>query len=147
MKIRKFRDADARRTSYLIRRTLRVSNGPDYDTKTIDSFVAHFSPSTLRKLSRERDIFVVEDNGRLLATGSLAGRTVAAFFVNPRFQRQGVGTALLKHIERAAARGRVERLRVNSSFTALPFYRLHGYRRLPNQPKPGAPFIAMTKTL
>ena len=141
MNIRRFTDKDARRTSHLIRRTLRVSNGPDYPATTIDSFVDHFSPAKLREISRERDMYVVEVGRYLVATGSLAGGSIATFFVNPRYQGRGIGTALLEHLERLALAKGLSELHLNASFTAMPFYAVRGYQKTGKQPKPDAPFV------
>lgn len=134
MRIRPFKPSDARRISYLIRKTLRESNSRDYSPATIDFLVRRYSPANLLRMSTTRRIFVVELGSRLVATGSLDGSEILSFFVNPRYHRRGIGRRLLAHLEALATRAGHDQVFLNSSITALPFYRALGYRKARRQP-------------
>jgi GNAT superfamily N-acetyltransferase len=44
--------------------------------------------------SRDGEILVVERGGRLVAAGALEGGEISGLFVDPQFQRGGIGAAL-----------------------------------------------------
>ncbi len=52
---------------------------------------------------------------------------IRAFFVRPGWERRGIGTAILKASEAAAAEVGFTRLELGSTLTGVPFYRAHGY--------------------
>ena len=119
--------------SYLIRKTLRVSNSKDYSTEEIDRLVQEFTPGQIKKLSKQREIYVVEGNEILLATGGLEGNWILTFFVNPREQKRGIGSRLLAHLERRAKGNGYDRVYVPASYTGLHFYQARGYRKVHDQ--------------
>jgi GNAT superfamily N-acetyltransferase len=52
---------------------------------------------------------------------------VRAIFVHPAFARRGLGTAILAHVETAAAAAGFRRFEMGSTLTGVPLYRLKGY--------------------
>jgi GNAT superfamily N-acetyltransferase len=131
--IRLIEERDFQRVSALIQNTLLVSNLVDYDLEIIGNLHNAFSPQQIRNLTGERRIYLCEQEGVLLGTIGLEGDKVCNFFVSPNRQRSGVGGKLLDFVEKQArAEGR-RRLTVDSSLTAVSFYRAKGYRRTGEQ--------------
>ena len=131
--IRLIEERDLERVSALIQNTLLVSNLADYDLETVGNLQGSFTPDQLRSLSRKRSIYVFEQAGLLLGTIGLEGDKVYNFFVSPDRQGSGIGSELLEYVEnRARAEGR-RKLNVDSSLTAVSFYRRKGYRRTGEQ--------------
>ena len=62
--------------------------------------------------------------------GADADAEVTAVYVRPSVAREGVGTALLADLERAARERGRRRLRLSSSLGAVPFYERRGYERV-----------------
>jgi GNAT superfamily N-acetyltransferase len=52
---------------------------------------------------------------------------IRAIFVDPAWARQGLGSAILAHCERAAREAGFTRLEMGSTLTGVPLYRLRGY--------------------
>jgi GNAT superfamily N-acetyltransferase len=125
--IREFTFADADKVSALIRNTLLISNGPDYDYKVIRNLDATFMPDKLKALSLRREIFVYERDGQICGTISLENNTIFSFFVAPDKQKEGVGTQLLDFVEDLALQRGTRRLYMAASATAVSFYRKRGY--------------------
>jgi GNAT superfamily N-acetyltransferase len=146
--IRLIEERDLVRVSALIQNTLLVSNLADYDLEIVGNLQNSFSPEQLRSLSRKRSIYVFEQAGVLLGTIGLEGDKVYNFFVSPDRQGSGVGSELLDYVEnRARAEGR-RKLNVDSSLTAVSFYRKKGYRRTGEQNNRSfGRTVAMEKTL
>jgi GNAT superfamily N-acetyltransferase len=127
--IRLIEERDLQRVSALIRNTLLVSNLADYDLETIGNLHNAFSPEQIRTLAKKRRIYIYEEKGVLLGTIGLEDDKVCNFFVSPDKQGSGIGGKLLGFVEkRAKVEGR-QRLIVDSSLTAVSFYRAKGYRR------------------
>jgi GNAT superfamily N-acetyltransferase len=55
---------------------------------------------------------------------------IRAIFVHPDFARQGIGSAILKASERAAAAEGFRRFEMGSTLTGVALYRLKGYREV-----------------
>jgi ribosomal protein S18 acetylase RimI-like enzyme len=131
--IRLIEERDLERVSALIQNTLLVSNLADYDLEIVGNLQGSFSPDRLRSLSRKRSIYVFVQAGLLLGTIGLEGDKVYNFFVSPDRQGSGIGSELLDYVEnRARAQGQ-RKLNVDSSLTAVAFYRKRGYRRTGEQ--------------
>jgi GNAT superfamily N-acetyltransferase len=131
--IRLIEERDLQRVSALIQNTLLVSNLADYDLEIIGNLINAFSPDQIRALARKRRIYILEEDGVLLGTIGLEDNRIYNFFVSPDKQGSGIGGELLDFVEnRVRADGR-RRLIVNSSLTAVSFYRAKGYRQTGEQ--------------
>jgi GNAT superfamily N-acetyltransferase len=130
MKIRKFQDKDARKLSYLIRRALNEVNIKDYPKSVVARLSKYNAPSKLIEGSRRRDIYVIVDDDRIRGTASLENNNVFSVFVDPTYHGKGMGQRLMKYVERAAKKRGIDRLRLNSSLTALGFYEKLGYKKI-----------------
>ena len=125
--IRPYQPSDAGAVSHLIRTTMRISNSADYPMERLQPLIDYFTPEKVSALNQERVCFVAEENGEVVGTGALEADELVTFFVAPRKQGSGIGSALLRAVEKAALDGGLRRLRVGSSLAGAPFYRRHGY--------------------
>jgi GNAT superfamily N-acetyltransferase len=128
MRIRPYESTDAEAVSRLIRTTMRISNRADYPMDRLQPLIDYFSPEKVDQLSRERVCLVAEDGGEIVGTGGLEEDELVTFFVDPRRQGQGIGSALLSRIEAIASERGLRELRVGSSLAGAPFYQSRGYR-------------------
>ncbi len=131
--IRLIEARDLQRVSALIQNTLLISNLSDYDLEIIGNLIDAFSQDQLRALAGKRRIYIYEEDGVLLGTIGLEDGKLYNFFVSPDRQGSGVGGELLDYVEKKAkAEGR-QKLTVDSSLTAVAFYRRKGYRQTGEQ--------------
>jgi GNAT superfamily N-acetyltransferase len=135
--IRKFTPQDAPAVSALVRYTMQVSNSGDYPLARLLPLIDYFSPEKVFQLSRERIWLVAEIDGKIVGSAALEGSELCTFFVDPAYQRQGIGARLLQTLERLAAERGVPALMVDASLTGVEFYTKMGYRRT-GQDKEGA---------
>lgn len=122
------RGGDIPAVSALIQNTVLVSNSADYDLEVIGALLENFSPRRLRALSARRRMFVYLRGGRICGVIGLEGEAVCNLFVAPDAQGRGVGQELLEHIEALARESSLPGLSLDSSLTAVGFYRRLGYR-------------------
>lgn len=142
---------DAEAVSRVIGETVRISNAADYPPEVIETVVSDSSPGDIRRLFVGGTFFVAvgeaeEDDGIVGVAGLVEDR-VRRFFVLPECQGAGIGRALLEAVEAAARMDRLPLLRVNSSLTAVGFYRRHGYAIEAEGCLNGTRFVKMTKPL
>jgi putative acetyltransferase len=85
------------------------------------------------KASDGQEVAVVaEIDGQVAGFGEIvpSRNQLLAVYVNPDFARRGVGTAILRELERRARDAAVPYLEMDSSLTAAAFYSRHGYREI-----------------
>lgn len=80
-----------------------------------------------RKFAAGDVVLVVEAADGLAGFGERAGGEIRAVYVHPLHARRGIGSMLLRELERSAVAAGIEQLRLDSSVTAEGFYRRRGY--------------------
>jgi putative acetyltransferase len=134
--IRKMRPDDARAFLEVHHAAVREVAAKDYPVEIIDAWAP--LPITDcdvgRVLTNPDDEYrlVAEIEGRVVGIGALGAKNheVRACYVAPEAGRRGVGSALLREIEREARQRGLKFLEADSSLTAEPFYAAQGYLAL-----------------
>lgn len=126
--IRPLTREDVKNVSALIQNALIISNSGDYDLAVIENLSRMYSLKGVQTMSENREMYVFDTDGRIDGVIGIEKDTLYSFFVAPDRQGEGVGTELLKHVERMARVRRCNRLKVGASLTAAGFYKSHGYR-------------------
>jgi putative acetyltransferase len=82
------------------------------------------------KIDRGEIVLVADLNGSIAGFGEIvpARNELLAIYVSPDFKRRGVGTAILRELERIARERAMPHLQMDASLTAEPFYSKNGYR-------------------
>ncbi len=131
MHIRKAEPGEGQAIVALHARTVREINSRDYTPEEIDVWLARKSPKKEEARIGAGEVYVsLGDGGALLGFGSRTGDRIAALYVAPECQGQGVGSMLLEQLERDAIAEGIEVLELNSTLTAAGFYEHHGYETL-----------------
>jgi predicted N-acetyltransferase YhbS len=110
-----------------IRETCRSHYAPD----AIAVWAGRVTPESYGEDLERRDVFVADDDGRVLGFGVLdAGEsTVRAVYVHPDAGGHGLGRALLDALETTARLRGVTRVHLDASLNAVPFYVAAGWQR------------------
>ena len=108
------------------RSSARSLGGGFYTHEEIERWVHALTPD--RYTPYIDQISVAEENGAIVgfATLGLDGR-IHALYVAPGAAGKGVGSALLKHVERIAAERGQTSVWLEASLNAVPFYEHHGF--------------------
>ncbi|MDS0528052.1 GNAT family N-acetyltransferase [Clostridium sp. SHJSY1] len=101
----------------------------------LDRFKKHNTYENWENQMKWKEIFVVQDNEIIIATGSLANfgddtsskYCISNFFVGSKFQNKGVGKFLFKHILEISKNKGINLLHVPSSRTGFEFYKKVGF--------------------
>ena len=137
--IRKYKKGDESDLSTIICRCLYEVNSIHYSEKVITEIVNRFTPENIKSLSKEREIFVAELDGKAVGTASLdkdnrpdqSGYVCLTVFVLPDFHGKGIGKKLVSEIEDIVKNKGKNSLQIPSSHSAFEFYQKLGYELLP----------------
>ncbi|MFN3648860.1 MAG: GNAT family N-acetyltransferase [Armatimonadota bacterium] len=102
-----------------------------YSPEQIEVWVGRRTPESYHASIRKGRIVAAEDaNGTVVGFGQLEPETreVEAVYVQPAWTRRGIGTRLLRTLEERARTAGLERLHLDASLNAVPFYEQSGYR-------------------
>lgn len=159
----------------LIADSVRVLQSPDYTVAQREAALGTVF-GVDRQLIRDQTYFVAEAGGVILGCGgwsrrrtlfgsdSRGGREdafldpasdaarIRAFFVKPGYERRGIGSAIMRAAEEAAAAEGFTRLELRATLTGVPLYRAHGFAEVEatDIPLPGGdslPAVQMIKIL
>ncbi|WP_236556832.1 GNAT family N-acetyltransferase [Calothrix sp. PCC 7507] len=72
--------------------------------------------------------YIAENNGEIVGFAELdPDGHIDCFYCHSKYQRQGIGSTLLKHIENTAKLREIKRLYTEASITAKPFFQNQGF--------------------
>ena len=138
MRIRLYRESDAADVGRLIADTYREFNLSHADPAEQERLLGPFrnahsaDPDHCRaivEVLRSPMLYVAEVDGHIV--GVLRGRegVLASLFVDKRFHRRGMATALVERFEKDSRAAGTTKVRVAASIYAVPFYQRMGYVR------------------
>jgi GNAT superfamily N-acetyltransferase len=128
--IREFRESDLIPVQRLIHQTIDVCYSGVYPPRAVQFFKKFHSEEKIMERHRQGKILLIEQDGNVIATGTIVGSDIFGVFVHPEFQHRGYGGGLMRELEnRAKARGCTE-LELSVSLPSREFYEGLGYEML-----------------
>jgi putative acetyltransferase len=127
------RSEDARAFVEVHHAAVRGLAAKDYSRKVIENWAPlPITPKTIEHILANPDQeirLLAESNGEIVGMGALVlqNSELRACYVLPAVARQGVGSALVREIERVALEQGLAILQLDASVTSEPFYRALGY--------------------
>ncbi|MFO8011766.1 MAG: GNAT family N-acetyltransferase [Phycisphaerae bacterium] len=128
MRLRPFEPDDLEAVFALVARTIETSYAGVYGPTAVDHFHEHHTRDEIRRAAEEGCTVLLEQDGRLLATGTLVGDHVDRVYVAPEHQGRGLGRRVMAALEKEARRAGVRAIRLAASIPARVFYLRLGYR-------------------
>jgi N-acetylglutamate synthase-like GNAT family acetyltransferase len=129
MKIRKFKEKDAKKVSYLIIKAQDVLKGI-YPKKVREDFIKKQTPANIIKKSKKRDFYVAVEGNKILGVIGIKKDEVKTVFVNPRYHKRGIARKLMNKIISIAKKRKIKKLWAGSTPYAEDFYKKMGFKRL-----------------
>lgn len=132
-RVRAAEPRDAVVAAEVLVRSIREVCADDYadEQQAIAAWCADKTPDRVREWLRDRALHTVvaEGLGDVVGVGQLdrSSGEIRLCYVAPEMVGLGVGSALMEALEAEAGRSGLDRLTLNSTFTAHDFYRALGY--------------------
>lgn len=135
MQIRKYEIADTEQIVQLFYDTVHQINIRDYTKAQVDAWapkdidIENWTKSLSNKFT-----FVAEDGEIIAGFGELeTNGHIDCFYCHKDFQRKGVGTQILEHIESKAKDLGINKIFTEASITAKPFFERHKFIAIKKQ--------------
>ncbi|TFF96427.1 MAG: GNAT family N-acetyltransferase [Promethearchaeota archaeon] len=125
--IEPFQRQYASQVSSLIRKTLVESNSPYYPKSVINFLYDEHSGDKIIKMAESKELYVCKLENKIIGVGGLEENYIGTVFVSPEYQHQGIGKAIMKEVEAKARDKGINKVFLNSSINAVPFYKRLGY--------------------
>jgi len=133
--VRPARAADAPAIWSVHARAIRMSAVSHYTESEVEAWASRATPESYVDAMRMRRLVVAEvpssEGPRVVGFGQLhpGEGVVEAIYVDPDWQRQGIGTALFRALERDARAAGLPGLMLDASINSVPFYAAMGCRQ------------------
>jgi N-acetylglutamate synthase-like GNAT family acetyltransferase len=130
MKIRKFKNEDAKEVCNIIKRNDKEISSKDYPKLIIDSWIKNLTLDYIIKKSEKRICFVAILDNKVIGYVSLDNNEIKKLFVNPDYHKLGIGRKLMLKIENISKKNNLNKLFLKSSIYAENFYKKVGFEKL-----------------
>lgn len=100
-----------------------------YTQNEIDAWYNNEVPPDFKELITKIDWLVATLKNEIVGTGFLDAdkAEIGAIFVDPKYQRNGIGFKILNEIEEIAKKKKVSTLVLDATLSAVDFYKAAGY--------------------
>ncbi|MBE9049781.1 GNAT family N-acetyltransferase [Nostocales cyanobacterium LEGE 11386] len=124
MKVRRYEIGDTEAIMKLFSDTIHEVNIRDYTKAQIDAWTSiNMDVEVWMNSLKSKLTYVAQEDDNILGFGELeANGHIDRFYCHKDFQGQGVGTKILEQIELTARDLKIQKLFVEASITAKPFF-------------------------
>lgn len=117
----------------LVRDTIRLVYPRYYPQGVVDYFLEWHSPERIAAAMEAGQVnILLDDNGRLVGTGSREDDHITRLYVWPDCQGRGYGSYILKRLEEAISE-KWDTVQLDASLPAVELYERKGYRTMEHQ--------------
>ncbi|MBN2181840.1 MAG: GNAT family N-acetyltransferase [Sedimentisphaerales bacterium] len=127
VKVRKFEGSDLDVVRDLIHITIDACYPEHYCAEAVQFFKDWHYDEKILKNAAEGYTIVLEQNGRIVGTGTLIGNEIVRVFIDPAFQKSGFGKLVMQKLEENALSKGINIVKLDASLPSKVFYDLLGY--------------------
>jgi GNAT superfamily N-acetyltransferase len=128
IRIRRFRQDDLPAVRELIYNTIDICYSADYPKEAIKFFKEYHCDENILKGEAEGWTIVLEENNQIIGTGTIIDDHIMRVFVDPKFQKRGLGKLIMCKLEEKAISTRVRAVKLDASLPSKRFYDTLGYK-------------------
>jgi N-acetylglutamate synthase-like GNAT family acetyltransferase len=99
----------------------------DYPKEAIQYFKEYHCDENILKGAVKGYTIVLEKNNRIIGTGTIIDNHIMRVFVNPSFQKRGIGKLIMLNLEKKAASKGVKAVKLDATLSSKKFYDSLGY--------------------
>lgn len=100
-----------------------------YTKEQIDAWLHGRTPEGYHEAIKKGDMYVAENNDKIVGFGHVLPGEIVAIFVDPTFHKKGAGKLLLDYGLEIALKGH-KKVKVESTVNAEGFYKKHGFVKI-----------------
>jgi GNAT superfamily N-acetyltransferase len=128
VQIRRFRQVDLPAVKELIDNTIDICYPADYPKEAVQYFKQYHCDENIIKGAAKGWTIVLEKNNRIIGTGTIIDNHILRVFVNPKFQKQGLGKLIMNKLEDKAISSGANKVNLDASLPSKKFYDSLGYK-------------------
>jgi GNAT superfamily N-acetyltransferase len=128
--IRRALESDADVLSRMICENATAMLAPHYTKEQWDVFITYYSPEIIRNKIGQQIVFCSEINGEIVGSVALDNDFVVGFYTRLEYLNQGIGAAMMSHLEAFALENNLKEIRLAASPVALKFYFKNGWEKV-----------------
>jgi N-acetylglutamate synthase-like GNAT family acetyltransferase len=128
IRIRRFRRSDLVAVKELIYSTIDICYSADYTKEAVQYFKQYHCDKNILKGAAKGCTIVLEKNNRIIGTGTIIDNHIMRVFVNPKFQKRGLGKLIMNKLEDKAIYSGVNKVKLDASLPSKTFYDTLGYK-------------------
>lgn len=128
IRIRRFRRNDLPIVKKLIDNTIDICYPADYPEEAVKYFKQYHCDKNILKGAAKGWTIILEINNNMVATGTIIDDHILRVFVNPKFQKRGLGKLIMNKLEDKAVSTGVEKVNLDASLPSKKFYDSLGYK-------------------
>lgn len=127
IKIRELKSSDLKKVEELISKTIDICYRPVMSEEVIRYLRGFHKTENILRIAEQGCTVVAEKNTKIVGTGSVVDGVVLRVYIDPDFQKQGIGRMIMRELENKAIREGVEEVVLRSTEVSWSFYVLLGY--------------------
>lgn len=129
MIIREYKLSDTEEIMKLFYDTVHEINIQDYTQQQVNAWAPeNMDYEVWHKRLQTKLPYIAEDNGEIVGFGELeTDGHIDCFYCHSKYQKMGIGSKLLSHIENTAKSQGIKRLYTEASITAKLFFQSKGF--------------------
>jgi GNAT superfamily N-acetyltransferase len=125
--IRDFKNSDLAEVRDLIKKAIDVCYSNVYCAEAVKFFKDWHHDQKILQNAEEGFSIVLEQDGRIIGTGTIVGDEIIRVFVDPVYQKRGFGKLIMCKLEKKAVLNGVDAVRLDVSLPSKKFYDSLGY--------------------
>lgn len=125
--LREFAPQDLSLVKTLVDRTIDVTYLPVFPEEAIRGYKAHHSREQILADASNGYTVVLEDGEAIIGTGTLLDRNIRRVFIDPAYQRKGLGRQVMHELEDRALANRASEVDLQTTVVSKEFYHSLGY--------------------
>lgn len=125
--IRQFENDDLEQVKVLIHKTIRFCYPLYYSYNVIEFFINLHNRQNILNNANEGYTLIALENEKIIATGCLNGLEIKAVYVDPRYQKMGVGKAIVNQLLVKARENGLVKIELDSTLNSKKFYDSMGF--------------------
>jgi len=127
LSIREFKSDDLPAIKALVNQTIDICYVGVYPREAMQFFKDWHSNDRILADAEEGCTVVLEQDGQVIGTGTVAGNEIKRVFVGPVFQKRGLGRLIMQVLEDHAVSAGIGVVKLDASLPSKKFYDSLGY--------------------